>query len=156
MISLLLIGTAVVHGWVAVPPLGSAAQRAHTTAVQPRMLFGGGGNKEGGGGLGGMGNMMETIKKAQEMGVKVKELQAELVNTEVEATSADGGVTVVVSGAQVPMDVKVTDEMCGKGAKAVSQALTAAMREAHKNSMEYSQKKLTELYSEIGLPMPPS
>jgi hypothetical protein len=72
------------------------------------MLFGGGGNKGGGGGgMGGMGNMMETIKKAQEMGVKVKELQAELVNTEVEATSADGGVTVVISGAQVRMDAKI-------------------------------------------------
>lgn len=152
MISLLLFA----HAWVAVPPVGSVVQRAHTTAAQPRMLFGGGGNKEGKmGGMGGMGGMMETIKKAQEMGVKVKELQEELVNTEVEATSGDGGVTVVISGAQVPMDVKVTDEMCAKGAKAVSEAITAAMREAHKNSMEYSKSKLTELYSEIGLPMPP-
>lgn len=131
-----------------------ALMRAPVSVAQPRMLFGGGGNKEGGGG-GGMGNMMETIKKAQEMGVKVKALQEELVNTEVEATSADGGVTVVISGAQVPMDVKVTDEMCSKGAKAVSAAITDAMREAHKNSMEYSKSKLTELYAEIGLPMPP-
>merc|ERR1712087_748388 len=56
---------------------------AHSTCV--RMLFGGG--KEGGGG--GL-NMMETIKKAQEVGVKVKALQEELTATEIEATAADG------------------------------------------------------------------
>ncbi len=43
----------------------------------------------------------QTIKKAQEVGVKVKELQEELENTEIEAVAADGGVTVTISGAQV-------------------------------------------------------
>ena len=44
-----------------------SAVRSHS----PRMLFGGGGKEGEGGGL----NMMETIKKAQAVGVKVKELQ---------------------------------------------------------------------------------
>jgi len=146
---------AVAHGWAALPRVGPVVVQR---AAASQMLFGGGGGggKEGGGGMmGGMGNMMETIKKAQEMGTKVKAMQEELVNTEVEATSADGGVTVVISGAQVPMEVTVTDEMCAQGATAVSEALTSAMREAHKNSMEYSKGKLSELYAEIGLPMPP-
>ena len=134
--------------------------------------------------------MMETIKKAQQVGVKVKELQEELQNTEVEATSEDGGVTVVVSGAQVPISVVVSDEMLAKGAAAVSEAVSVAAKEAHTNSMQCTlpsrrparlrarppawpcgraahtvtatdvraradaKDRMTELYGEIGLPMP--
>lgn len=87
------------------------------TAV-PRMLFGGGGKEGEGGGL----NMMETIKKAQQVGVKVKELQEELQQTEIEAVAANGGVTVVISGAQVPISVDVTEELLAQGADAVSEA----------------------------------
>ena len=118
------------------------------------MLFGGG-KSEGEGGMGGL-NMMETIKKAQQVGVKVKELQEELQNTEVEATAADGGVTVSVSGAQVPISVTVSDAVLAQGAEAVSAAVSLAAKEAHKNSMNYAKERMTELYTEIGLPMPPA
>ena len=87
-------------------------------ATAPRMLFGGGGKGGEGGGL----NMMETIKKAQQVGVKVKALQEELAQTEIEAISADGGCTVVISGAQVPISVDVTEALLAKGSKAVSEA----------------------------------
>ena len=59
------------------------------------------------------------------MGVKVKELQEELTNTEVEATSASGGVTVTISGSQVPISVAVTDELLAQGSQAVSDAVSA-------------------------------
>ena len=134
-------------------PLRAPAQTARASSA-PSMLFGGGG-KEGEGG-GGMGNMMETIKKAQQVGVKVKELQEELQETEIEAVAADGGVTVVVSGAQVPISVDVTDDLLAKGPEAVSEAVSAAAKDAHTNSMEYAKQRMTELYSEIGLPMPPA
>merc|ERR1719183_1518725 len=120
------------HAFVALPLPGAHACRASS---QPRMLFGGGGKEaEGGGQM----NMMETIKKAQQVGVKVKELQEELTNTEIEATSADGGVTVTISGAQVPIAVTVSDELLAQGADAVSDAVTVAVGEAHKNSVEYA------------------
>ena len=134
-------------------PLRAPAQTVRASSA-PSMLFGGGG-KEGEGG-GGMGNMMETIKKAQQVGVKVKELQEELQETEIEAVAADGGVTVVVSGAQVPISVDVTDDLLAKGPEAVSEAVSAAAKDAHTNSMEYAKQRMTELYSEIGLPMPPA
>ena len=57
------------------------------------------------------------------MGVKVKELQEELQETEIEAVASDGGVTVVISGAQVPVSVVVTDELLAKGAEAVSEVV---------------------------------
>ena len=132
-------------------PLRAPAQTARASSA-PSMLFGGGG-KEGEGG-GGMGNMMETIKKAQQVGVKVKELQEELTNTEVEATSAEGGVTVVISGSQVPISVVVTDDLLAKGPDAVSTAVSVAVKEAHTNSVNYAKSRMSELYKEIGLPVP--
>ncbi len=145
--SALVLPTAPLH---ACPSAACATGRLDA----PTMLFGGGGDKEAGAAGGGMGNMMETIKKAQQVGVKVKELQEELQQTEIEAIAADGGVTVTVTGAQVPVSVVVTDELVAKGAAAVSEAVGLAHREAHKNSVEYTKERMTELYKEIGLPMP--
>eukprot|EP00900_Chrysochromulina_parva_P018896 jgi/Chrpa1/27007/Chrysochromulina_OHIO_Genome00007399-RA len=121
-------------------------------ATAPRMLFGGGGKGGEGGGL----NMMETIKKAQQVGVKVKALQEELAQTEIEAISADGGCTVVISGAQVPISVEVTEALLAKGSKAVSEAVSVAAKEAHTNSVSYAQEQMATLYAEIGLPIPPT
>ena len=115
-------------------------------AATPNMLFGGG-DKDGGGG-GGMPNMMETIKKAQQVGEKVKELQEELAATEIEAVAADGGVTVVVTGAQVPISVTVTPELLAQGPDAVSDAVSSATKEAHSNSMECARP--------TRLPLPPT
>jgi len=100
--------------------------------------------------------MMETIKKAQQVGVKVKALQEELAQTEIEAISADGGCTVVISGAQVPISVEVTEALLAKGSKAVSEAVSVAAKEAHTNSVSYAQEQMATLYAEIGLPIPPT
>ena len=89
---------------------------------------------------------MCAVKKAQQVGVKVKELQEELQDTKIEAVAADGGVTVVISGAQVPISVEVTPELLGKGSAAVSDAVSVAAKEAHTNSMEYAKQRMTELY----------
>ena len=96
-----------------------------------------------------------TVKKAQQVGVKVKELQVELQETEIEAVAAEGGVTVVISGAQVPISVEVTDELLAQGADAGSEAVGLAFKEAHTNSMEYAKERMSSLYAEIGLPAPP-
>lgn len=88
---------------------------------------------------------MSPVKKAQQVGTKVKELQEELTQTEIEAVAADGGVTVVISGAQVPISVEVTDELLAKGADAVSEAVGLAAAQAHSNSMEYAKDRMSEL-----------
>ena len=154
LIALLVAGLATCQALL-VAPAAFAPHAARGAALRPRMLFGGGKSEGGDGGMGGL-NMMETIKKAQQVGVKVKELQEELQNTEVEATAADGGVTVSVSGAQVPISVTVSDAVIAQGAEAVSTAVSLAAKEAHKNSMNYAKERMTELYTEIGLPMPPA
>ena len=77
----------------------------------------------------------------------MKELQEELQETEIEAVAADGGVTVVISGSQVPISVDVTAELLGQGADAVSEAVSLAAKEAHTNSMEYAKQRMSELYA---------
>ena len=151
---LLLAASLLAMGAALRLPTPVPARAVARTAAPPavRMLFGGGGDKEGGGG---MPNMMETIKKAQQVGVKVKELQEELQNTEVEATAEDGKVTVTISGAQVPLSVEVTDELLAMGAEKVSAAVSLAHAEAHKNSVEYAKQRMSSLYEDSGLPMPP-
>ena len=54
--------------------------------------------------------------------VKFKALQEELAQKKIESISADGGCTVVVSGALVPISVEVTEALLAKGSKAVSEA----------------------------------
>ena len=54
----------------------------------------------------------------------------------------------------MPVSVVVTDELVAQGAAAVSEAVGLAHREAHANSVEYTKQRMTELYQEIGLPMP--
>ena len=72
----------------------------------------------------------EMMKKYSEVGVKVQALQTELASTEVECTTADGSVTIKVSGTQAPAGVTVTDALCATGAEAASATLTQALKDA--------------------------
>jgi len=56
---------------------------------------------------------------------------------------------------QVPLDVKVSDEMVAKGAEAVSAEVAAAMKQAHAKSGAYMQQRMAELYKELGIAEPP-
>ena len=117
----------------------------------------------GGGGKDGEGGFMEQMKKAQQMfnpemmkkysevGTRIQALQAELAQTEVECATGNGGVTVKISGTQVPISVAVTDELCASGTEAVSAELTAALKQAHGKSGNYAAQKMKDLYEEMGL-----
>ena len=66
-------------------------------------------------------------------------------------STADGGVTVVISGTQVPMSISVSDELVASGAAKASAELTAALKSAHAKSGKYAQDKMASLYDEMGL-----
>ncbi len=126
-----------------------------------RNLRANGENKDGkaggkGGGLfGGLGNLMDAMKKAQEFSKSAQQLQEELKNTEIEATSSDGRVRAVVSGQQVPIRVEVADDLLAEGNPAVSEAVTEAVRNAHLKSAEVMRQQLADLTQSYGLPQPP-
>ena len=152
--SLLLVIACYVHDCSALTLLPASMPRAPVAAARaaaPTMLFGGGGKEGEGGGM----NMMETIKKAQEVGVKVKELQEELQGTEIEAVAGESGVTVVISGAQVPISVSVTPDLLAQGSEAVSAAVSLAAKEAHTNSVRDTLERLLTLSSDRFTPPAP-
>jgi len=134
-------------------------------AGEVRMLFGGGAPKDGDPEK--KPGFMEQMKQAQKMfnpemmkkygeiGTKLEALQTELAQTEIECTTSDGGVTVTISGTQVPVGVAITDDLCAKGSDAASAELSTAFKEAHKKSGAYAAQKMKEMYEEIGLPTGP-
>ncbi|CAN0180933.1 unnamed protein product [Pylaiella littoralis] len=136
-------------------PAASTASRPQ----QPAMLFGGTGAKpaEGGGGDKkegfNMGNMMEGLKKANEIGQKTKDLQKDLEQLKVEGKSPCGMVTVTLTGQQMPVSCDISEEALAEGAKALGEKVAAAQQVAHTESLQVMSKRLAELYSEMGLPV---
>jgi hypothetical protein len=84
---LLSMAMAVALGFVL--PVPAPARSLATT----RNLFGGGGGaKEGGGGKNDMSSMMESLKKANQIGQKTQALQKELQDMRITGASANGKV----------------------------------------------------------------
>ena len=76
-------------------------------------MQGGGGNP-----FANMGNMLEQMKKAQQLvQVEAAQVQTELAQTDFEGYSADETVRVVMSGNQEPRSVDFTDEALEQGAE---------------------------------------
>lgn len=96
-------------------------------------------------GLGGLGNIMDAMKKAQEFTSVAKDLQEQLKNTEIVASVREGQVTVTMTGQQVPVKVEVTDELIAQGSEQVSAAVTEAVIAAHTKSAQYMKEKMGSL-----------
>ncbi|KAG7671339.1 hypothetical protein Ndes2437B_g03978 [Nannochloris sp. 'desiccata'] len=135
--------------------------RVQRRAIAPRALFGGGKKDgEGGGGgfpgMGGMGNLMENIKKAQAMvQVEAAKVQQELSLAEFEGFSSDESVRVVMSGNQEPKSVDITEEAYKLGNEKLQILVTEAMKDAHAKSVAGMKARMGELAAKMGLPTPP-
>lgn len=92
-----------------------------------------------------MKNMMGAVKKAQEFSGKAKEMQQELVDTEIEASAREGMVTVVMNGSQKPVSVQVSDEFMKLNTEEASKVLTECVVAAHKKSYDYAQDRMKNL-----------
>ena len=143
-------------------PGGARAGPRHRPAPRtqtPQMLFGGGDGKEGD------ADFMSKVKQASQMfnpemlqkynevGQKIQQVQVELQGTELEIDTPDG-VVVTMTAVGVPVKVTVTDELAGSGAEKIGAAVSSALTTAHGKSIQYSQDKMREIYSELGIPMP--
>lgn len=133
----------------ALPPHGHVG-RVHHTRTSPSMI----GNI--GDSLKKAQDMMknispEKIKKAQEMSLKMQELQKELAATEIECKSADGKITVVYTGQSVPLSVKVDDEAMSSSSAELSESLSNALKQAFVNSRKHAEGRMMQLYEEAGL-----
>jgi hypothetical protein len=107
---------------------------------------------KGFGPLGKMKELADAFKKAQEVQQGAQALQAELEQLEIEGTSSDGLVKVVMSGNQEPRRVEISPDALNQGAEALSQSVTAAMQSAYQQSTEMMRSRMEELTSGLNLP----
>ena len=92
---------------------------------------------------------MENMKKAQAEAAKV---QAELSAAEFEGYSSCETVRVVMTGAQEPRSVDITEEAYVQGAEALSGLVTEAMKDAHAKSVDGMKARMREMASSLGIP----
>jgi len=103
-------------------------------------------------GLGKMKELAEAFKKAQEVQQGAKQLQEELEQMEIEGSSADGSVKVVLSGNQEPLRVEISEQAIAQGSAALSDTVTAAMKDAYEKSTATMRERMEELTSGLNLP----
>jgi DNA-binding protein YbaB len=105
----------------------------------------------GGGMFGGMGNMMEQMKKAQEMAKKAEQLNKDLMNVYINGQDPSGQVTSTYNGLGVPMSMKVSESILAQGADAVSLATSQAMVDGYTKSQAAMMQKVQSMYAEAGV-----
>lgn len=103
-------------------------------------------------GLGKMKELAEAFKKAQEVQQGAKQLQEELEQMEIEGTSGNDSVKVVLSGNQEPLRVTISEEAMQQGAAALSELVTVAMQDAYEKSTATMRERMEELTSGLNLP----
>ena len=103
-------------------------------------------------GLGKMKELAEAFKKAQEVQLGAKQLQEELEQMEIEGSSGDGKVKVVMSGNQEPLSVEIAADALNQGAEALSLAVTEAMKNAYEKSTATMRERMEQLTSGLNLP----
>jgi DNA-binding protein YbaB len=116
----------------------------------------GGMARDGKGSLGGVAGTMDSMdsfRKAQKVGKRTSALVLDLTQTVVEGSSQDGKVKVIFDCQQRPIKT-IIDEAYFEASDAsdVSNAITAAMKDAHAKSIERMDDKMKSFYSELGLP----
>jgi hypothetical protein len=103
-------------------------------------------------GLGKMKELSEAFKKAQQVQEGARKLQEELEEMEIEGTSGNGLVKVVLSGNQEPRRVEISPQALEEGADLLSDLVAAAMKDAYDKSTATMRERMEELTGGLNLP----
>jgi hypothetical protein len=99
---------------------------------------------------GGLGNMM---KQVQQMQAKMAEMQAELENAEVEASSGGGMVKVVVNGKGEIKSLTIDPEVVDKDdVEMLQDLIVAAFNQAKEKANELQQEQMAGLTGGLNIP----
>jgi len=152
LVSFLLLALIALHTNAFAPKRQSGILRISTS----RSLFGNppeapkgpaaGGQKKDGGLFGGMGNLMESVKKAQEIAKQAEVINKELMDTIIIGQDPSGQVSATFNGLGMPIGIKISDSILSQGSEAVSLASTQAMVDAHSKSQATMMGKMQALY----------
>ena len=98
-----------------------------------------------------MKDPMKMLRQVQQMQDRVAKVQKELDSATVEATAGGGAVTVVATGAQklvsIRIDAEATTDM-----EMLQDLVVAAVNEAMEKSKEMAAEKMQSVASGLGLP----
>ncbi|MCL2925681.1 MAG: YbaB/EbfC family nucleoid-associated protein [Trichodesmium sp. MAG_R04] len=107
---------------------------------------------KGKGPIGKMRELTDAFKKAQEVQEGAKKLQEELDKLEVGGSAGDGLVKVFLSGNQEPRRVEISPDLLKKEADEVAELVTAAMKEAYKQSTSTMRERMESLTNGLDIP----
>ena len=96
---------------------------------------------------------MESFKGAQEVGKRTAAITSDLSIMKIEGSAAKGRVKCYMDGQQRPTAVDVDETyLASVTADALNEALTKALQDAHRKSVEQMEDKMQGLYAHLGLP----
>ncbi|NJK41261.1 MAG: YbaB/EbfC family nucleoid-associated protein [Acaryochloridaceae cyanobacterium SU_2_1] len=99
-----------------------------------------------------MKELAEAIKKAQQVQEGAKQLQEDLEQMEIEGEAEGGLVKVFMSGNQEPIRAEITQAAVDKGLEALSELVTAAMKDAYLKSTETMRERMEDLTGDLNFP----
>lgn len=105
-------------------------------------------------GLPNFGQLTEAFRKAQQIQQDAQKLQEELDAMELEGRSADGLVSVWLSGNQQPLRVQVAPELLSGGSEAAEAAFLEALRNAYELSTSTMRGRMEDLTGGLDLNLP--
>jgi DNA-binding YbaB/EbfC family protein len=94
---------------------------------------------------------MKMLRQVQQMQDRMAKVQKELENATVEATAGGGAVTVVATGAQKLVSVRI-DAEAAADTEMLQDLVVAAVNEAMEKSKELAAEKMQSVASGLGLP----
>jgi DNA-binding YbaB/EbfC family protein len=94
---------------------------------------------------------MKMLRQVQQMQDRMAKVQKELESETVEATAGGGAVTVVATGAQKLVTVRI-DPDAAADAEMLQDLIVAAVNEAIEKSKEMAAAKMQSMASGLGLP----
>ena len=110
--------------------------------------------KMAGFGLPNFGQLTEAFKKAKQIQQDAQKLQDELENMEIEGKSDDDMVKVWISGNQLPLKVKVQENILNSDIEKIEQNILQAIQKAHELSTTTMKERMNDLTGGLNLNLP--
>jgi nucleoid-associated protein EbfC len=98
-----------------------------------------------------MKDPMKMLRQVQQMQGRMNKLQGELEHETVEASAGGGAVTVIASGTQKIVSVRIDPTAAGD-VEMLQDLVVAAVNEAMEKSKQMASEKMSALTSGLGLP----
>ncbi len=99
-----------------------------------------------------MTNFNDMLQKAKEMQMKMKKVQDEIKNIQVEGVSGGNLVKVVLSGDYELKSIQITDNAKKESQEIINDLIIAAYNNARENLKKKSSEELSKITGGINLP----